>query len=94
MSGLKRAAAAAKATREMTAAEAWARFLPELRAVTVDNWTEDDYRDEPEFVQLAADIEAGYISPAVVDEIVTFCADVYVPGVGEKVGVATVPVIT
>lgn len=53
----------------MTPSEAWKIFQPELAAVTVDNWTEDDYADEPEFVQLAADIEAGVLSKGVLDEI-------------------------
>jgi hypothetical protein len=53
----------------VTAAQAWALFLPELHAVTVDNWTEDDYEDDPDKRQLAADIEAGNITPGVLDEI-------------------------
>lgn len=49
--------------------EAWKRFHPELVAVTVDIWSEQDYDDEPDRRQLAADIEAGNITPDVLDEI-------------------------
>jgi hypothetical protein len=53
----------------MRPSEAWRIFQPELLAVTADNWTEEDYAEEPERRQLAADVEAGNITPAVLDEV-------------------------
>jgi hypothetical protein len=51
------------------AAAAWGIFQPELAAVTVDNWTDDDYDDEPARRQCALDIEAGNLTPDVLEEI-------------------------
>ena len=53
----------------MTADAAWKLFYPELVAVTVDNWTDEDYEDEPTRQQCAVDIAAGNITPDVLDEI-------------------------
>ena len=53
----------------MTAAQAWQVFHPELLAVTVDNWSDDDYEDDPDKRQLAADIEAGLLTPGVLSEV-------------------------
>lgn len=53
----------------MTPSAAWRIFHPELVAVTVDNWSDDDYADEPSRRQLAADIEAGNLTPDVLSEI-------------------------
>ena len=53
----------------MTPSAAWKLFHPELEAVTVDNWCEADYEDDPDKRQLAADIDAGVITPGVVAEI-------------------------
>ena len=52
-----------------TPSEAWRRFHPELLAVTVENWNEADYEDDPEKRPLAAAIEAGNLTPAVLSEV-------------------------
>jgi len=41
----------------------------ELDAVTVDNWTDDDYADEPLYRALADDITARRLTVGVLDEI-------------------------
>lgn len=53
----------------MTPSEAWKIVLPDLAAATVEIWTDENYDDEPEFRQTAADIEAGNITPGVLDEL-------------------------
>ena len=53
----------------MTPSQAWKLFLPELQAVTVDMWNEEDFEDEPARKLLAAQIEAGVINDAVLDEV-------------------------
>lgn len=58
-----------KTKHEMTPAEAWRIFHPELVAVTVDNWSEEHFEEYPEFRQLAADIEAGNLTDDVLKEI-------------------------
>lgn len=55
--------------KEMTPSEAWRIFHPELLDVTVDNWTEEDFEDEPTRRQCANDIEKGNITPDVLDEV-------------------------
>jgi hypothetical protein len=51
-----------------THAAAWALLLPELRAVTIDHWTDADLA-EPGYRELAADLAAGAITPAVLEEL-------------------------
>jgi hypothetical protein len=53
----------------MTLSEAWKIFQPELQAVYGDNWSEDDYTEDPDKRQLAHDVEMGAITNAVLSEI-------------------------
>src|SRR5688500_9753830 len=53
----------------MKLSDAWRVILPELAAATVAIWSEDDYEDEPAFRQIAADIEAGNMTPDVLKEL-------------------------
>lgn len=43
-------------------------MLNELWAVTYDMWSDGDYEEAPERRQLVADIQAGVVSPLVLDE--------------------------
>jgi hypothetical protein len=53
----------------MTPSEAWKIFQPELQAVTSENWSDDDYAEDPDKCRLAANVEAGNLTPDVLDEI-------------------------
>ena len=44
-------------------------FWPELEAVTIDCWCDEDLADDPEKVDLGDDIRARQLTPAVLKEI-------------------------
>lgn len=52
----------------MTPSEAWKKLHPEIVAVTVDIWTDED-RQEEGMEALGANIEAGNLTPDVLDVI-------------------------
>jgi hypothetical protein len=53
----------------MTPSGAWKIFQPELDAVCGQNWNEEEYEEYPDKRVLALNIEAGNLTPDVLDEI-------------------------
>ncbi len=43
-------------------------FWSEMRAVTVDTWSEEDIEEEPQFATIIADVEARRLSSEVISE--------------------------